>query len=240
MIKNITLTGADDLNEPLDLVEICDKYPNAEFGILISKNKSGPRYPTEDWILELFNVWKKATNLNLSLHVCGKYVRDICNGNWSFFENSILKETFKMFKRVQLNFSPYVDSINLDKFSNGLKIKELENKQIIFQLKKIDSLIYSSLKDKFNVVPLFDLSGGRGILPTEWPKSTAYTGYAGGLNPNNVKESCAKIFSVAEGNFWIDAETGLRTKNEKCDFFDINKVNLFLERVLECSNLVGQ
>lgn len=72
-----------------------------------------------------------------------------------------------------------------------------------------------------NVDMLFDLSGGRGRLPTRWPAAPMGTmvGYAGGLNADNVAEAVSKIGPVA-GDYWIDMETGVRDADDR---FDLDK-----------------
>jgi phosphoribosylanthranilate isomerase len=137
-----------------------------------------------------------------------------------------------MFSRFQLNFSPYVNNIEIPEFLQGMDREELYFKQIIFQLKDINEpLLIEAKKEDFDVAPIFDISGGRGISPENWPSSNELCGYAGGLNPNNVSQEIVKI-SIVSKEAWIDAESGLRTNNE----FDLDKVEYFLNQSLSWWN----
>ncbi|MDF2421383.1 MAG: hypothetical protein OPY06_00025, partial [Nitrosopumilus sp.] len=63
-----------------------------------------------------------------------------------------------------------------------------------------------------------------GILPDQWsaPFEGAYTGYAGGLGPDNLENELHKIAEVCgENPIWIDAETKLRSDNDR--IFDLQK-----------------
>ena len=83
---------------------------------------------------------------------------------------------------------------------------------------------------KIFAVPLFDLSGGAGILPESWPKAKGeYCGYAGGLSPENLEEQLEKIKCVVDEDqkIWIDVETHVRSSDDKQ--FDLDKVRKFLE-----------
>ena len=95
----------------------------------------------------------------------------------------------------------------------------------------VNEKIFYSLDAKWGIAafPLFDQSGGTGLLPGEWPKQppNQYCGYAGGLSPDNLQQEMEKISKVATGTIWIDAETLLRSENDKV--FDLEKVRRFLE-----------
>ena len=76
------------------------------------------------------------------------------------------------------------------------------------------------------IAPLFDSSGGRGVVEKSWPKiphheyGPIWCGYAGGLGPDNIKEELQKIEeAVGEAEIWIDMETKLRNKKDQ---FDLN------------------
>lgn len=77
--------------------------------------------------------------------------------------------------------------------------------------------------------PLFDKSGGAGILPNEWPVAEGYAGYAGGLSPDNVEHELMRIQEARNGYpVWIDAETKLRSDDDKV--FELYKVEEFVTR----------
>ncbi len=98
----VTVTGADDSVEPRDLALIAKEYPFVEFGILLSKKQQGnKRFPCRDWWEELYFLWQNK-KLALSGHICGEWVRRLCLGMPSFFED--FGYAYKMFSRFQLNF----------------------------------------------------------------------------------------------------------------------------------------
>jgi len=101
---------------------------------------------------------------------------------------------------------------------------------IIFQLDGVNDNLYKSSKTyHIDSYPLYDLSGGAGMLPDKWIKPIGdYCGYAGGLSPDNLKDNLNKLSNiVGDVPIWIDAETHLRSHNDKV--FDIDKVIRFLE-----------
>ena len=254
-IDRVTLTGADDSTDVAELFRISEKYPFVEWGILFSKSACGKktRYPSKEWLFDLEQKLissDKDFNVNLSGHICGRWIRDICKGDWSDFINE-REGIIRSLRRFQLNFSSYVKSIDETLFINELKVvnlwryrfahlsdlvssiedKELNNHfQFIFQLKDINEPILSAARSNgIDAVPLFDLSGGAGTLPDEWPEARDfYCGYAGGLSPDNLEEQLKLIEkSVGDRTIWIDAETHVRSDNDK--IFDLEKVERFLE-----------
>lgn len=218
MLKKVTITGADDKIKQQDLLSIALKYPFVEFGILISTKTGRSRYPQISWILDLDSIKEKT---NFSLHLCGDILSNFING--IKLEDLIGKNVFSIFNRFQLNFSNKFDKINLKNFSYN--IKNNPDKEFIFQTRSFSEPLIDEVKDLNNVKFLYDCSGGRGILPTEWIGSDVYCGYAGGLTPENLEFNLSKISDVCTADFWIDAETGLRTNDE----FDLNKVVDFLQ-----------
>lgn len=227
ILKKVTLTGADDSISPSDLVHLSNKYPFVEWGVLVSRSSQGEvRYPSTKWRQSLFDTWKSHTSLHLSCHICGAWMRHICDGNWSILK--IFNETFDMFERLQFNFKNMIPEINEKMFFDGLDNDRLYFKQFIFQCAHFDEQLLQSAKDsEIDAVGLFDLSGGRGTLPTEWPTSNGYCGYAGGLSPINLKEQLTLIENKVDHEIWIDAETHLRSENDSR--FDLNKVEDFLK-----------
>ena len=76
MFKKVSFTGIDNKTNIKRLLEIVEKYPNTEFGFLISEantNKNvNNRYPNLILLQQLKNK-----NINLALHVCGKLAREV-------------------------------------------------------------------------------------------------------------------------------------------------------------------
>lgn len=228
IIRVVTVTGADDSIRPEELVSIAKEYPYVEFGILLSKSQQGgKRFPSQDWLKELYIVWRQE-KLNLSSHICGSWVRNLCLGMPDFFED--IGCIHKMFGRIQLNFHAENHRINNEKFT-GLVRKYFVSKPIIFPMDGVNEEIFFALDEGLGsqMFPLFDYSGGRGLLPKEWPRQlpNKYTGYSGGLSPDNLQEQLERISMVASGPIWIDGETLVRSEDDK--LFDLGKVCRFLE-----------
>lgn len=237
----MTITGADDAVEVKKLMEIEKEFPFVEWGILFSGTKVGAeRYPQPAWIANAVTNLKKC-----SAHLCGAYSRSVLEKRGIDF----LEHVHTQFERVQLNYN---FSQN-DKWDIEPLIKYLVRtdnlKKVILQNNKSNSrlindvigfpLIHSGL----NI--LYDASGGRGtvIEKVEAPFPNHYTGYSGGIGPDNVEDVCKLITGQVSGSFsvtngaakltqnneryvWIDMESGVRTDNK----FDLDKVWSVLEK----------
>lgn len=233
ILDRVTVTGADDSIKPEDLIDLTIRFPFVEWGILLSKNNEGSvRFPTREWIETLYNDVKGRLHpnvLNLSGHICGRWVRDICNGEWTIVEE--MPKLLHAFQRFQLNFHAQVHSLNRQKFFYaGVEFLQTYDSRLIFQMDDVNNSILDEAKELGIVAsPLFDLSGGLGILPSSWPEAKGfYTGYAGGLSPENVAEQIEKIRKVAgDARIWIDVERRVRSEDDSQ--FDLDKVARFLE-----------
>ncbi|OGW72575.1 MAG: hypothetical protein A3J72_03120 [Nitrospirae bacterium RIFCSPHIGHO2_02_FULL_40_19] len=228
IVRVVTVTGADDSIRPEELISIAKDYPFVEFGILLSKKQQGnKRFPSRNWWEELYILWRK-NKLALSGHLCGEWVRKLCLGIPSFFEE--FGYTRKMFSRFQLNFHAEHHPVDDKKLSDLIRQYHCY-KPIIFQMDGVNEKIFYSLDARWEITafPLFDQSGGNGLLPGEWPKQppNQYCGYAGGLSPDNLQQEMERISKVAPGPIWIDAETLLRSEDDKV--FNLEKVRRFLE-----------
>ena len=155
IIRVVTVTGADDSIRPEELVSVAKDYPFVEFGILLSKKQQGSkRFPSRDWLDELYILWRDE-NLLLSSHLCGRWVRDLCLGIPTFFEE--FGYTWKMFERFQLNFHAEPHQVNEKRFSEILR-QYLAHKPIIFQMDGANEGVFNSLEARreIQVFPLFD------------------------------------------------------------------------------------
>lgn len=220
IINKVTFTGADNKTDINALKQIQREFPFVEWGILIASNEGRNRYPTEDFILNL-----KDKGLNLALHLCGKWSRQILSDG-----NTTLKYDF--FNRYQLNFNFSYGKFDLINYKNLIETNA--DKKFILQynisnhatINKIISEVNTS-----NTNILFDASGGRGtqIQEIKKPFDGIYTGYSGGLNTENIDTICNMIFNHADETtkVWIDMETGVRTNDE----FDLDKVYKVLQKV---------
>ncbi len=237
-IKYVTLTGADDSISTLELVELSRRFPYVEWAILFSQSKSGvPRYPSLHWVDNLCEV--ADSNMNLSAHLCGKWVDDVFKFGFTFLNDDDYRKTFK---RIQLN-------MGRDRLSDALKSENLREAVNSIDQPVIFGGDYSvvAASPLFFIVNnchvLFDSSGGKGIKSASWPTPYSYQGlhklcgYAGGLGPDNVEEELEKIAEIVDKeagsdfSIWIDMETKIRSKTKSSDVFDLNKCVEVLEKV---------
>lgn len=217
-INKVTITGADDNTDIQSMLAIQERFPFVEWGILVSQKQMGNhRFPSADWLSKLT---PHQNDLQTSIHICGEWVRQICNGNW-FDISPIVWETMKNAQRIQLNFHAYAHLLDKSFFTSAHNNQIANRWQLIFQIDGVNDNLFTQTKTVgLNAVPLYDLSGGAGVLPPQWPKQLEgiYTGYAGGLGPHNIIEQIEKIKNVANGQIWIDMETRVRTEdNSKLD-----------------------
>ena len=225
-LKQVTITGADDSINPIELCKISEEYPFVEWGILLSRSSvGGTRFPSYGWLDKLADMKR----IPLSGHICGRWVRNICDGGYEICAD--INDTLPIFKRFQLNFHSYLHRIRSTKtFIGSLKALSVEHQQIIFQFDDVNNDLLAVVKEGgIDAVPLFDLSGGAGTLPTKWEEPVGnYCGYAGGLSPDNLQRQLEILKPIiGEHPVWIDAETHLRSDDGRQ--FDLNKVRLFLE-----------
>ena len=236
-IQKVAVTGADDSVTPNDLELIAREFPFVEFGILVSpKLHESICFPSKGWIAELVTHFRDSMLLQggrvaFAGHICGSWVNGIFNGVWPHEGLDCLSN---IVTRWQLN----THGIHRDFDIVGLKrvVREQNNcelsKEVIFQFDhKNTGALFACSDEGLIVSALFDLSHGKGRLPSTWPLpiKNIPCGYAGGLSLNNVAEEIAKIEKkVGEAKVWIDAESQLRTNNGSQ--FDLHKVHSFLSK----------
>jgi phosphoribosylanthranilate isomerase len=107
-------------------------------------------------------------------------------------------------------------------------VKESPRWEFILQYGLDQKSLLPLFEDIPNHALLFDESTGRGIGPGRLsaPVAGHFCGYAGGINPGNVKRVLGEIAAVAAGQTtWIDMESGVRTD----DRFDLKKVRMVLD-----------
>lgn len=234
LLNKVTVTGADDSTDISKMIEIQQKYPFVEWGILLSKKyslKNGVnRFPSKEWLNKLMN---SAGKLNLSGHICGAWVEETLLGNFPEF-GQVHGNFTDNFARFQLNTHAEPHKVDSDKLPHVLNSRREKAQSIIFQLDGVNDIMCPMWKRNHrNISGLFDLSHGAGILPSKWPHPLpgAYCGYAGGLSPDNVVHQMGKIIEVCKDRkddvIWIDAETHLRSDGDRV--FDLDKVVAFLE-----------
>lgn len=226
MIKIVTITGADNSVTPQDIANLAMDFPFSEWAILVSRSQQGGRrFPSIDWIKELIEI-KKILPFNLSLHLCGAYVRELLIGDISFIQNELFS-IWPYFERVQINTHGQEHKISIGRLIEALSI--WPDKEFIFQYDEVPYHITALNEAKANnlkVSALFDLSHGAGVLPSEWPDLLPglKCGYAGGISPENIAAQCEKVnLKVGSVDTWIDMETHVRSNNDS--LFDLNKVD---------------
>lgn len=229
ILNKVTISGADDQVAYQDMEALSNEFPFMEWGILLSSRAKGsPKYPSIEWMAKL-SQRKYDPNFKISGHVCGKWVKDIAEGQWTLVRE--LMDFFDMFERLQFNFGPATfPLVDSEPFIKGLKNADRQlTRQYILQLPDTThELVNQCVNAGLDAVPFCDCSCGVGVLPEKWKEAKhPYTGYAGGLSPDNLTENLEKIEQVCgPGPIWIDVETNVRNdKNE----LDIGLVRRFLE-----------
>jgi len=224
MINAVTITGADDSVTPQQLLDLQNKYPFVEWAILFSTKRTGtPRYPSVDWIDDFFDV----RFLGTSAHLCGDYAKAILLGDDSF-----LKLTEGKFSRVQINHN-FANSPNgVDNLQ--MIIERYPMIDFIIQKNQANGLVCRDLEKELyhNLNFLYDSSGGRGkkIDFLGMPFDHNYTGYSGGLSPDNIEEEVLRINKfVGDTNVWVDMESHVRSNDG--NLFDLDKVEKVLNIV---------
>jgi hypothetical protein len=231
ILDRVTLTGADDSVDPRDLWPISQAFPFVEWGILYGSKPGKPRYPSVEWRGRLHNLafarWH-GLDVNLSAHLCSYWVRDfVLNGKYTFGESD--DDRPGVYKRAQLNFHAHHHSASLA-FIGAMRA--VKGKEFIFQMDEVNDQLWSSAwMADLPAVPLFDTSGGAGIMPDAWPKpyKNVYCGYAGGLGPENLEGQLRAIAHAAPGDYrvWVDMETKIRSDDDLA--FDLAKCRRVLE-----------
>jgi hypothetical protein len=196
-LMQITFTGIDSKTSIDGIRSLSAAYP-IEWGILCSRKLQGDdnRYPDEGTIQKFLENDEVA----FAAHLCGAYAKEIMVGD--LYK---LPEFIETVERVQIN---HIDPLTerIAKFSDFNEVR------CIAQCR--DGFPETDVCDW-----LYDPSGGQGKAQTSWPAYPGrYVGYAGGIGPDNVGEVLKSI--AADGPFWIDMESGIRTDNwldlDKC------------------------
>ncbi|MBI1215445.1 MAG: hypothetical protein GC185_06480 [Alphaproteobacteria bacterium] len=220
-LKYCSITGADDAVHTKDLVALGTRYPFAEWAILLLPARAGaPRFPKAEWIED----FSASYDGHKAMHLCDAALLDF------IAQKPETLALMRGFSRIQLNLKFGEMDGKYDPAELVARIRQSPQWQFIIQYGKDKSDLLPLLEGVANHAVLFDDSAGRGITPDSWPSPLAghFCGYAGGLNPDNVKQNIDIILQAAnDHDTWIDMETGVRTD----DVFDLEKV----ERVLEIS-----
>lgn len=220
-IKTVTITGADNNTSIDEMLLISKEFPFVEWGILFSPKKTRERYPDLKWIAKLVTKSFKE-NIQLSAHLCGDHTRQMLVG---YDTIQLGKHIFEPFNRFQLNFNSMNSEVDQGRFFSLLNRLNLN---FILQYNYSNVAICSEAMKSKNISFLYDSSGGRGTEPAQYmkPIKNHFTGYAGGLSPDNLEDELKKIDDVAgDSEIWIDTESRVRTN----EILDMNKVRKFLQ-----------
>lgn len=232
ILDRVTITGADDKTDPRRLLRLSLEFPFVEWGILLGNGvtaKGGHgfgfrRFPSHSWIEVLVELARhREQTLNLSLHLCGPFMRGAIDRGDEIVRELVSPHIWNAAQRIQLNFhgvAHKVDPLQMAKHVH------FSGKSWIFQLDGVNNDVFLAIAEQTAMAsPLFDRSGGNGIVPASWPKGISpYCGYAGGLGPHNLEEEISRIRAAVTGSqrVWIDMETYVRSDADR--YLDIDKV----------------
>lgn len=219
-MTTVTISGADDAT-PIDrMVDLSERFPFLEWGILISDSRSGtPRYPSAGWVRAL-----KRQGLPLSAHYCGSIARALTGMLGAGFFLHPLEE----FRRVQVNgyvagSAPNLPAVRHSDFEYVLQAPDEA---------MVACCAYDAKMVRARCSILYDPSGGTGKPAPRWPRAPVGVrmGYAGGIGPANVADVVAEIREANNGlpPAWIDMESGVR---DACDRLDLAAATAVLETV---------
>lgn len=248
-LKRIGFCGLDESNSFQSILSISKLYPMVEWGILLRSDLMGtPRYPKYSWIVELSKFIKESKiQVNLAGHLCGDYCKNVLiYNNYQEIKNLINLG----FSRFQLNPTPANNITLKNKLyykysSNLLKLcYKFPNVEFILQFNIITQSMLGHISETdfpANLSLLNDSSCGQGIpiqdiqQPLLINNRFVKTGYAGGIEPNNIDILLEKLEIITDDKeIWIDMESGIRTKeylnkDKFLDYLDFRKCLLILD-----------
>ncbi len=228
-MKNLALVsfvGVDEQTNFSELEEVSNSFAGLgfiEWSVLYSDSKSQTnhtRYPSYKFCKEFLEKSASTTYVHSSLHLCGSVIERYLK------KEKDVMELCEKAQRIQLNLSikDYTDYPKLTE-RLGSVLKQYGHSIILQQNKTKAKFMEVFLKENtFPISILHDGSGGFGREITEVvpPDENHFTGYAGGIKPENV----AKIVDLIENTnpngkrYYIDMESGVRNDNifsiEKC------------------------
>lgn len=224
----VTFTGIDEFTDPETIAALSERYPRAEFGILVSGHSgdsSHCRYPAISTV-EWWKDYGAECDIPMALHLCGNWSRDVMGG--------VSDRTLELcggFGRVQVNAGSY-DLERIAEFT-----EKADCGSVILQHRDVFVHDMPIVSDKVDY--LHDMSGGRGIADfSRWPapvNESIRHGYAGGVGPANIQEALKALSGYVNAGFriWLDMESGVR---DRSDVFDPDRALAVLEAVFERSD----
>ncbi len=244
-LRYITCSGIDKHNSIYDMFNLMQIDNRVELAVQAHTKKMSDGMPRNVWFNQVLDYAINNPKLyyNFAVHVNTEWCKDICNGYFPY-ELSLLFGKYNehgkpLIKRWQLNIpAEFAEKTNINKVVNNVAelIENNSDRNFIIQYKPATIDIVRNLhRQTQNFSILFDESGGKGKSPVAWqyqPYNLLYTGYSGGLSPQNIKQNLSKIDHVAPVNryTWVDAEKNLKNDN---DLFDVQKAEQYIRAVLE-------
>jgi phosphoribosylanthranilate isomerase len=221
MISICTFTGIDAKTDLNRVLELSEKFPFLEFGVLLSLTPADKdaRYMAPS-VVELVLRELARHDVNTALHVCGSAVNAYVAGD------QVVKRPALYADRIQLNFSSNRVPFTAEELDKAISTAPYK---IITQHFPSNADLVTALKAKNHQV-LFDLSGGRGVGTDEWPDAfeNKVTGFAGGLGPETIDAALPKILKASNAtNSWIDMESRIRTDG----YLDLDLCQALAEKV---------
>ena len=199
----VTLTGVDEFT-PFDDIQALGQMPGVELAFLYSLDALGSRFVSLAWLLAVL----PRLRCRAALHVCGGSARrQLLDGE--------LGACMPWLGRVQVNGPVGVGE--LQRLADAVPQLITQHDAYNEPLARVHAPGHALLVDG---------SGGLGILPARWqrPETDKPVGFAGGLSLGNLPVQWGRIASAATGPWWIDLETGLRSKDDRFDAVEARRV----------------
>ena len=227
MLEILTFTGVDAKTDLDRLVEIAEKYPRVEFGILVGSQSSEDDHgifpPLR--LVRLFRRISEWPEIKAAIHLCGRWSREVMS---AYGPPGATYALCKGFGRVQINlhgdyFNPRdvdVRSRAVERFADNLADGDRDVRVILQHRAPWSKVPVEHPRVEY----LFDRSAGAGRAAfDEWPEpesaETRY-GYAGGIGPDTIGEAMAFVNRWPAVSMWLDMEGRVRTGG----WFDLDKV----------------
>ncbi len=216
-----TLTGVDAWTSLAEVESLAREFPLAEWGFLYYAGRTEGRYSAYGTIG--FQLGFLAGKARVALHICGhEALSQYLDGA------GVAADLARMVDRVQINLR--LTETNVGPLGDAIARSKIP---VIVQYNQANAELWKKLPG--SQLTLFDGSGGKGLLPEEWPApiSDQPFGYAGGLAPENIVAELPRMQKAAQGSTawqWIDMEGQLRT----ADRFDLFRCRTVLEALDGC------
>lgn len=201
----ITITGIDERSSIPLMVDLLQRHPALEIGLLLTLSPEGRhRYPGRAWLAAA----AAALSGRCALHVCGAGAR-------AALAEGGLQDLTAHAARIQVNGTLDVEAV--EALAEGYPSHTLITQ---FNGANADHLQVRAR----NHALLIDASGGRGVAPGTWarPLTSKAVGFAGGLGPLTLAHELPRIHAVASDPWWIDMETSVR---DATDWFDAQRAH---------------